>query len=64
MEHYDENKESSYVQYYDDNSSYAWAMTQKLPVGDFKFKKNIQNFTEDFIKSYDEDSYKGYIFLK
>ena len=36
-------------------------MAQKLPVGDFKFKKNILKFTKDFIINCDEDSDKGYI---
>ena len=36
MEHYDESKESSYLQYYEANSLYVWAMTQKLPVGNLK----------------------------
>ena len=40
----------------------SWAMSQKLPVGGFKWRKNISKFTEEFIKSYDEDSDKGYIF--
>ena len=62
MKHYDESKESSYLQYYDASSLYAWAMTQKLPVGDFKSTKNIRTYIEDFIKNYDEDSDKEYIF--
>ena len=36
-------------------------MYQKLPVSGFKWKKNMSNFTEEFIKNYDEDSDKGYI---
>ena len=40
----------------------SWAMSQKLPVGGFNWRKNISKFTEEFIKSYDEDSDKGYIF--
>ena len=36
-------------------------MSQKLPVGGFKWEKNISKFTEEFIKNYDEDSDKGYI---
>ena len=36
-------------------------MSQKLPVSDFKWKKNILKFNEEFIKNYDEDSDKGYI---
>ena len=49
MKHHDKSKtkESLYLQYYDANSLYACAMTQKWPVVDFKFKKNIQKFTED-----------------
>ena len=32
------------------------AMSQKLPVGDFKWKKNMSKFNEEFIKNYNEDS--------
>ena len=34
---------------------------KNLPVSDFKCKKNMSKFTEEFIKNYDEDSDKGYI---
>ena len=37
-------------------------MSQNLPVDGFKWKKNMLKFNEDFIKNYDEDSYKRYIF--
>ena len=33
-------------------------MSQKLPVNDFKWKKNVSKFDEDFIKNYDVDSSK------
>ena len=46
----------------DVNNLYGWAMSQKLPVGGFKQKKNLLKFNEDFIKNYDEDSDKGCIF--
>ena len=36
-------------------------MSQKLPVNDFKWKKNMSKFNEEFIKNHDEDSGKGYI---
>ena len=36
-------------------------MSQKLPVDGFKCQ-NTLNFNEGFIKDYDEDSDKGYIF--
>ena len=34
-------------------------MSQKLPVNEFKWKKNTFKFHENFIKNYDEDSDKG-----
>ena len=62
MNNYDENKESSYIQYLDANNLYGWAMSKKLPVGGFKWKKNMLKFNEDFRKNYNEDSNRGYIF--
>ena len=61
MKSYDEKEESSYIQYLDANNLYGWAMSQKLPVNDFKWKKNMSKFTKELIKNYDEDSDKGYI---
>ena len=52
MKNYDENKESSYSQHLDAKNLYGWAMSQKLPVDGFKWKKNMLKFNEDFIKSY------------
>ena len=37
-------------------------MSQKLSVDGFKWKRNMLKFNEDFVKNYDEDSDKGYIF--
>ena len=62
MNNYDKNKESSYIQYLDANNLYDWAMSQKLPVNGFKWIKNVTEIDEKFIKNYDEDSDKGYIF--
>ena len=59
---YDKNKKSSYIPNLDPNSLYIWAMSQKLLVDDFKWKRNMLKFNEDFIKNYDEDRDKGYIF--
>ena len=39
MNDYDENKELSYLVYLDANNLYALAMSQKQPVGDFKWGK-------------------------
>ena len=40
MNNYDKNKESSYIQYLDAKNLYGWAMSQKLAVNGFKWKKN------------------------
>ena len=39
MKIYDKNKESLYIQYLDVNNLSGWAMSQKLPVNGFKWKK-------------------------
>ena len=61
MNNYNKDKEESFLQYLDDNNLYGWAMSQKLPVNGFKWKKNMSKFNEEFIKNYDEYSDKGYI---
>ena len=59
MKDYDENKESSYLQNWDEKNLYGWAMSQKLPVNNFEWIKDTSQFSEDFIKDYDEKSDKG-----
>ena len=58
MNNHDKNKESSYLEYLDANNLYGWAMSQKLPVRNFKWieKDDISKFDEEFIKNYDENS--------
>ena len=58
---YNNNEESSYIQYLDANNLYDWAMPKKLPVNGFKWIDNNE-INEDFIKNYDENNDKGYIF--
>ena len=60
MKDYDKNKESSYLQYWDVNNLYGWAVSQKLPVNNFEWIKDTSQFNEDFIKSYTEESDEGY----
>ena len=36
--------------YLDANNLYGWTISQKFPVGGFKWKKNIHKFDKDFIK--------------
>ena len=61
MENYDKNEESSYIQYLDANNFYGWAMSQKLPVNNFKWVEDTSKINEEFIKNYNENSNKGYI---
>ena len=62
MENDDENEESSYIQYLDANNLYGWAMSQKIPVNGFKWIEDTSRISEEFIKNYNEDNNKGYIF--
>ena len=60
MNDYDKNKESSYLKYWDVNNLYGWAMSQKLPVNNFEWIEDTSQYNEGFIKSYNEESDKGY----
>ena len=60
MNNYDKNKESSYLQHWDVNNLYGWAMLQKLPVNNFEWIKDTSQFNEGFLKNYNEQSYEGY----
>ena len=63
MKNYDKNKESSFLMYVDANNLYGWAMSKKLPVDGFKWVDDLSMFTEDFIKSYDEEGDVGYLLV-
>ena len=62
MKDYDETKRSSYLQYWDINNLYSWAMFQKLPVYNFERTDHTSEFNEDLIKNNDKESHKGYFF--
>ena len=62
MKDYDKNKELSYVQYWNINYLYAWAMSQKLPLNNFEWKKDNSQFNEDFICNYKEEGDEGFFF--
>ena len=59
MEDYDKNKESSYLQYWDANNLYEWATSQKLTTYNFEWVEGTSQFSEYFIKNYDEKSEAG-----
>ena len=58
MKNYDPEKESCYIPYLDANNLYGWAMSQKLPTGDFRWIPSPEYINLD---SYDENSAKGLI---
>ena len=60
MKDYGKNKELSYIQYWDANNLYGWAMSQKLPLNNFGWIKDTSQFNEDFMKNYNEESDEGY----
>ena len=84
IKNYNNNEESSYIQYLDANNLYGWAMSKKLPVNGFKWTDTSETsalarndktaepsslersakhvINEEFIKNYNENNDKGYIF--
>ena len=60
MKDYNKKKESSHLQYWDENNLYGWAMLQKLPVNNFEWVNDTSQFNEDFIRNYNEESDEGY----
>ena len=63
MKNYDNNKESSYLNYWNVNNLYGWAMSQKLPRNNFEWIEETFQFRNDFIKNIMKKVMKD-IFLK
>ena len=59
MKYYDQNKESSYLQCWDVNDLYCWAMSQKLPINNFEWIQDTSQFNKDFVKYYNGESDEG-----
>ena len=56
MKNYIKDIKSSYLEYLDANNLYRWAMCKKLPVGKFKWSKNLSIYTDHAIKNYDDNN--------
>ena len=61
MRDYNKSEEKSFLEYLEANNLYGCAMPEPLPVDGFDRIKDLSKIDEDFIKSYDKDSDKGYI---
>ena len=55
MINHDTNAPSNYSMYVDANNLYGWAMCKKLPIDNFQWDYEIDKFTCDFIRNYDEN---------
>ena len=63
MKNYDKTKPSSYLMYVDANNLYGYAMSKKMPTGDFQWIEDSSIFIEDYIKNYNENSDTGYLLV-
>ena len=63
MKNYNNNEESSYIQYLDANNLYGWAMSKKLPLNRFTWldSDEINEINKEFTKNYNENDNKCYI---
>ena len=52
--------ESSYLEYWNINNLYGWAMLQKFSVNKFEWIEETSQFNEDFVKNYNEESDEAY----
>ena len=62
MKFYVKNVKLSYLQYWDLNNLYGWAMLQKRPVDNFEWIEDTSQFNKYFIKNYNEESDERYFF--
>ena len=61
---YNRELDDSYLMYLDANNLYGWAMSERLPTGNFKWLENLPEAPEEiekFLSNYKENSSKGII---
>lgn len=61
LKDFDPDKPKRHIMYLDANNLYGWAMSQPMPIGEYKWLKNVSQFTTEHIMSLgDYDDY-GYL---
>ena len=60
MKNYDQNKEPSYLKYWDVNNLYGWEMSQNCPVNKFEKIEDTSKFNEDSTNYYNQENYEGF----
>src|ERR1700733_1539217 len=63
MTDFDKSKPTLYIMYLDANNLYGWAMSQHLPVGNYKMPKDVSEFTSEYILNIADDNERGYLKL-
>ena len=51
MKNYDENEDSSFLEYQDANNLYGYSMTERLPVRNLKWITSVSRIDKDYIKN-------------
>lgn len=61
MSTYDPAVESSYITYLDANNLYGWAMSQFLPIGNYKWDEDTAKYTPEYIATLGDEATTGCI---
>jgi hypothetical protein len=62
MLNYDPSKPSSFIMYVDANNLYGWAMSQPMPIGNYRWHRDPSQFTEERILQLPDTDDIGYLF--
>ena len=60
MKNYDQNKEPSYLKYWDVNNLYGWEMSQNCQVNKFEKIEDTSKFNEHSTNYYNQENYEGF----
>ena len=61
MPNYNSQQLSTYLTYLDANNLYGWAICKKLPLNSFPWSSNLNRYTSNFIKNYNDNSDLRYL---